>query len=462
MTREWRPALEHGEVPLYLMLAEAILSDVASGVLAPGSRLPNQRDLASLLGTSVGTVTRAYQEAEARGAIDSTPGRGTYVRKPPTGSSPLGSSLDAAAGTADLSVAHPFYKHEPDLADALSSLARNLDVQRLLQYQDLTGNPRYHAAGLEWLTRCGIDAKDDAVVITSGAQHADLALILALTDPGELILADDITYPGFLSLAQETGRRVQGIAMDQEGMVPEALEEACGRQEAKALYLIPTLHNPTGILMPEARREALAEIADRYELQVIEDDTLRLLVDDPPPTLTSLLPHRSFFIGSLSKAVSGGLRLAFVRAPSTHMDAIRSAVGASVFMPAPLLVELGVRWIEDGTADHTVDKKRAESEVGQKMAHDILPEGSFRAHPRSFYLWLHLTEGWTSAEFEAEARRRGAGVAPSRPFTVDASRPPDAVRICLSAAEDRGALEESLRTLARMLEDPRSRTPRLL
>lgn len=459
---DWMPTLEKGVGPRYLTLAEAILADVAAGRLAPGSRMPNQRELARVLGTSVGTVTRAYQAAEARGAIHSTPGRGTFVRRLPSAGSPLGSTLALDPGRVDLSVAHPLYAQEPDLARALSSMAADVDVHRLFRYQALAEDPRYRTAGLAWLAECGVNAEVEGVVITSGGQHGCLTLVLALTRPGELIMVDEVTYPGFLSLAQQTRRRVRGIPMDAEGMIPEALDEACEEEDARALYLIPTLHNPTGILMPDARRQALAEVAENRGLQVIEDDTLRLLASDPPPTVTSFVPDRSFFIGSMSKAVSGGLRLAFIRVPNAHGDLVRAAVGATVFMASPLLVELGARWIEDGTARHTVAKKRTEIEARQELARELLPAGSFQAHCRSYYLWLYLTEGWTSAEFEAEGRRRGVGVAASRPFSVNTVRPPDAVRVCLSAAEDRDALAGALLTLDRMLADPGSRAPGLL
>jgi len=460
---EWKPTLEEGGGPLYLMLAEAILQDVRSGRLAPGSRLPNQRELAETLGASVGTVTRAYQVAESRGAIDSTPGRGTFVRRHQDADSVAGAPLSLDSSLVDLSVAHPLYGQEPVLGPALATLAQEVDVQRLLRYQPLDEIPRYRDAGNRWLRACGTEREEGAeILITSGAQHAGLVLTLALTEPGDLILADEITYPGFLSVAEQTHRRVRGVAMDAHGMLPEALRNTCEEERPRALYLTPTLQNPTGLILPEERRRELAGIAEAYDLLVLEDDTLRLLASAPPPTLASIVPERTFFVGSFSKAVTGGLRVAFVHSPPRYLAAARRAIGASVFMPSPLLVELATRWIEDGTAWDTVARKRGELEERHRIAREILGADAVRAQPQSLYLWLELGEGWRSAEFEAEARRQGVGVTPSRPFSVDASRPPDGVRICLSAAPGRRQLEEALGTLAHLLRNPGSRTPRLV
>jgi len=456
------PELEKGDAPLYLALAEAILADIVSGRLAPGSRLPNQRDLAASLGASVGTVTRAYQLAEARGAIESTPGRGSFVRRSPAGTSPVGASLSLEPGQVDLSVAHPPYSVEPDLGTALAAVSQAVDVQRFQRYQALEEVTRYRGAGLDWLRACGVETGDDAITLTSGAQHAGLVLLLAQSEPGDLVLVDRITYPGFLALAHHTRRRVRGIPMDRDGMIPEALDEACRENRPTLLYLIPTLHNPTGAVMPEARRRALSRVAEDHDLLVIEDDTLRMLAPDPPPTVTSLIPDRSFFIGSLSKAVSGGLRLAFLRAPRRHAEPLRAAAGATVFMTAPLLVEMAARWIEDGTALHTVARKRAEMEKRHGLAREILPTGSFQAEPQSFYLWLELSEGWTSAEFAAAARQRGVGITPSRPFAADPAESPAGVRVCLSAAETQDHLKQALHTLAYMLMEPQSRAGNLI
>ncbi len=444
---------------MFQALAEALVADISSGKLPPGERLPTHRDLADALGTSVGTVTRAYREAEVRGAIEASPGRGTFVRRLPDGWPAAGMSLAQDLRLIDLSVAHPLYDQDPDLAVALRSVAGRVGVQRLLRYQALSEHPRYRGAGAQWLLECGISVEPGSVVITAGAQHAGLVLLSVLTRPGDLVVVDELTYPGFLSAAELGGRRIRGVPMDGSGMDPAALREVCARDRPRALYLIPTLHNPTGTLVPERRRAELAQIAEEYDLIVIEDDTLRLLVPEAPPPVTSFIPHRSCFIASMSKSVAGGLRLAFVASPPTLARELTAAVGATVFMVSPLLLEIGADWIEDGTAKRTVIRKRREIAARHSLAREIFGASAFASHPQSYYLWLELAEGWNSAEFAAEARRQGVGVTPSRPFAAIPTEAPNAVRVCLSAVESRAQLEVALRTLSHLAERPASRTP---
>jgi DNA-binding transcriptional MocR family regulator len=231
---------------------------------------------------------------------------------------------------------------------------------------------------------------------------------------------------------------------------------------SKVVYLIPTLQNPTGLLVPEGRRQELAEVAEEYDVLVIEDHTLRLLVAEPPPPLTALIPNRSFFIAATSKTIVGGLRVAFVASPKAFVEAVNAAISATVFMVSPPSREVAVLWIGDGTASRTVRRKRNGIAERQHLARTILNDKTFLSHPHSYYLWLDLGEGWSSAEFEAEARRRGVGSTPSRPFAASTSDAPSAVRVCLSAAENAAQLEVSLRTLAHLVSHPESRTPRLV
>ncbi len=459
---EWKPRLKGGDGPLYQAIADAIVADVTAGRLAPGARLPTHRDLARALGVALATVTRAYREALSRGAIEAAPGRGSFVRRL-AGEWPLGGAGVRAPGDfTDLSVAHPLYSADPELSAALRSVADGVDVQRLLRYQPLRAHPRYSTAGRRWLEVCGCPASASVPIFTAGAQHAGFVLLSVLARPGDVVVTDDLTYPGFLSACELRGVRAQGVPMDRDGMIPDALAEVCRRERPTALYLVPTFQNPTGLVVSRERREKLADLAETHGLQVIEDDTLRLLHPDPLPTVTSLIPHRSSFIASLSKAVAGGLRLAFVATPPHLEAALEAAAGATAFTVSPLLVELATRWIEEGTALQAVVRRQTEIGERQRLAAEILGPHRCASHSRSYYLWLPMPEGWKSTDFEVEARRRGVGVTGSRAFAPNAESAPDGVRVCLSAAEDRDQLAAALRSLGTLLDSPGSRTPGLL
>ena len=227
----WSPDISASSDPIYIAIAKAIGADIASGRLRPGARLPTHRELAEALNVSIGTVTRGYVEAMRRGCIRGETGRGTFVRPSGPERPPLPSTLDANAGLIDLSLSYPIYCEDPDLAAALSALVERMDVSRLLRYQSAHAQTRHLEAGVSWMRRLGLDTEPDSVVITAGAQHALDVILSALTKPGDLIFADELTYPGLMSVAQHRHLRLQGIAMDDVGMDADALLAAC-RQRA--------------------------------------------------------------------------------------------------------------------------------------------------------------------------------------------------------------------------------------
>lgn len=447
----WTPDVSASTDPIYLAIAKAIVSDIVDGRLSPGDRLPPHRELARELNVSIGTVTRGYVEAMRRGVIRGETGRGTYV----LGSEPERPGLapwSADDGRlVDLSVSYPVCAKGPDLAAALHSLADRTDVPKLLRYHWPHIQPRYLQAGADWLKRHGVDVEPSSVVITAGAQHALSVIIAANSQPGDVMFTDELTYPGMIAVARLAGVRLQGIMMDAEGMIPEALLAACRQRHGRFLYCMPTVQNPTSAVQSEQRRHRLAEIAEEYDLLIIEDEVLRLLVPDAPPPIWQLAPKRTFFIASTTKAVAGGLRLAYIAAPIFAREPLRHCVWASIGLPAPLTVELATIWIEDGTADRITEKKRTESVARQGMAREILSGCSYCSHPTAYNVWLELPDGWESSDFAVEARRRGVGVTPSSAFAVTDGESPRAVRICLGAAENRDQLRTGLNVIAELL-----------
>ena len=174
---------------------------------------------------NVGTVSRAYAEARRRGLIEGTVGRGTFVRR--REASGL-SSFEPAGDDdlIDLSVNVPVAMPSPDLSEALGALAANAGLERIMAYQEPVGSRDARSAGAAWLTRSGIECDSDRVVVCAGAQHAILVALGAIAGPGDLILCEALTYPGFLGAARLLGLRVRGVAIDDEGLIPESLEEA--------------------------------------------------------------------------------------------------------------------------------------------------------------------------------------------------------------------------------------------
>jgi DNA-binding transcriptional MocR family regulator len=283
----------------------------------------------------------------------------------------------------------------------------------------------------------------------------------ALLSPGDLVLAEALTYPGMKTLASLLSLRLQGVAMDAQGLRPDALAAACRTGSPRALYCMPTLQNPTTAVMPEARRREIAAIAREHGLLVVEDDVHGHLPEKAPRPLAALLPELAVYLNGTSKSLAPGLRVGFVAAPAAMVTRLAAAIRGTTWMAAPLMAEIASRWIEDGTAEAVLGRRRKEAAARQALAARVLAGARMDAHPAAYHVWLHLDEPWRADAFAAEARRRGVVVTPAGAFAAStaapranarrAEAPPQAVRVCLGAARDREELERGLVVLARLL-----------
>lgn len=457
----WKPDLPRDGSSRYAAIVSALADDVASGRLAAGERLPTHRELADALGIAIGTVTRAYAEAERRGLVRGEVGRGTFV-----GPAPLGSTAAARTthrrGVVDLSVNVPVESIAPDLAAALRALVKRSDLADLLRYQPHAGAARHRAAGAEWAARYGVTAAPEQVLVCAGAQHAMLTIFGALAKPGERVLTEGLTYPGMKALAGLLHLTLEGVAMDGDGLRPDALEEALVRTNAKFLYCMPTIHNPTGSVLSAARRHEIAELARAHEVTIIEDDVHRFLAPDAPPPLACLAPERTYHIAGTSKAIAGGLRVAFVTAPRRAVEQIERSIWATTWMAAPLTAEIAATWILDGTADRVATAQRAEAAVRQALAREVLGDLVVGTHPNALHLWVELPDPWRGESFARAALERGVAIAPAELFAVGRGAVPHAVRLGLGAARDRTELEQALAILRDTAADRGASSPAVL
>lgn len=454
----WQPDLSNRKGPKYRAIAQAIAADVADGRLAPGEKLPPLRDLAWTLGVTVGTVSRGYAEAERNGLVKGAVGSGTYVMRPglhqvyPTLAEPGSDVIDMAMA------APPPGEEGIHFAAALRRLADDPRCAALLGPP--SGSARYRAAGAAWLARTGIEASPDRIVMTAGAQHGIAVTFAALAQPGDRIATECLTYNGIKAVAAMLGIKLEGLPMDADGLLPDAFEDACKRGTLRALYCIPSGHNPTTATMPQARREEIAEIALRHGVTVIEDDIFTALLPSRPaplsPPLSPMVGDLGVCITSLSKAVAPGLRIGFVTGPASMIDRLRVGVRATCWAATPVTAEIAVQWIEDGTVDRILQSRVAESKARLDIVRDILDGCTFDAVPGHVYAWLHLPDPWRANDFVAEAARRKVRITSSEAFAVGRAEPPHAVRICYGLPDTREKMVAGLKTLADILAAPAS------
>jgi DNA-binding transcriptional MocR family regulator len=449
----WVPNLEGRSGPRYVAIAEQLGRDLEAGRLKPGDRLPTHRELAWKLGITVGTVTRAYAEAERRGLVTGEVGRGTFIRdrRNEATALPLPVPDDDFV---DLTRSFPVQERpSPEIARAISELGASPELGQVLGYATTLGLPAHRAAGAEWLARSGFNATPADVVITSGAQHGIVVALAAVARPGDVVLTEQLTFYGAKSAAALLSLRLHGVAIDEHGMIPEALEAACRQSAPKALYCIPTLQNPTTAIMPVERREAVAEICQRYGVTVVEDDIYGFLAAEGPPPVSSFALQNSIYINSLSKSVAPGLRVGYLHAPAPLHERITAAMRATTWMAPPIMAELATRMVRSGDAARLAAAQREEAKARQVIAARHFADFELATHPASFHLWLTLPEPWRREEFTAQARRRRVGIAPAELFAVGRAPVPHAVRVGLTAARDRVTLERALSTLAELMRE---------
>lgn len=458
--KDWHPDLNRSSSPRYMAIADLIEMDLRSGVLAVGDRLPPQRELARRLNIDFTTVARGYVEAQKRGLVGSHVGRGTFI----TGGQDKerrGFASDAApdprrASVVDFSMNLPPEPDDPELLDrmreGMSAVATNLIP--LLRYQGFGGSGMDKEAAAAWLSRRGLVPSQERIFVTPGAHPALLAIFGLLARPGDTVLSENVTYPGMRSIAAQLKLALSGLPMDEHGILPEALADACERLKPKALYLNPTLQNPLTLTIPERRREEIAAVARKYHVPIVEDDAYGFIPLHGPPPLAAIAPDLTWHIGGLAKCIGAGLRLAFVVAPDTKaIWPFVSAMRTNNVMASPLNLALATRWIEDGTADAILRFIRVEAAARQQMVAGILPEGSYTADPISFNIWLPLTNGWTRSTFGSHMRNSGIGVVASDAFTVDGAAA-EAVRVCVGGPISRERLRGALDFMAHALEGP--------
>lgn len=445
----WTPDLAPFDGPLYLKLVKAIEQAILSGDLPPRTRLPTHRALADRLGVTVGTITRAYGEAERRGLLAAKVGHGTWVKG--TGTDPANEWVirKEEGHRIELWQNLPVQLDRAAIIRPMLGEVADGDLNALLGYDKEAGQPGQRQLFIDWLAEQGVNGSEDRLLFSHGAQHGIMLSLLATGCVGETILCEGLSYPGMLGNARQLKNQVVGLAMDEEGLIPAALEAACRTRRAKLLYLTPTLQNPTTAIMSQARREAVVAIARHHDLLIIEDDVNGLLPSIPVAPLVNLAPERVVYLGSLAKIACGGLRVGFVLAPPALRNAFAQAMRLSSWMVSPLLIELACKLVSQRQIMPLVEQQRQILARRGELLRHLLPGAHWQAG--SMHAWLPLPEPWRSQEFAEAANALDVGVASGEHFAAGQFAAPQGVRLSLSQPATDARVAEGLERLAQLL-----------
>ncbi len=443
---DWVKPLSTAAGPRYMQIADLIARSIQSGQLRAGDPVPSQRWLAAELQVDLTTVTRAYAEAKGRGLIASFSGRGSFV---------LGDAEPTGRHHVDLAMNTPPQPADGSMAERIQAglqevLARQpIDV--LSRYPGSASSASTDQAARAWLRPALGGMEGHQVIQSEGAQAALFAILLSATRPGQTVLCEKLTYPGFLQSARQLGLQIIALDSDDDGVIPEAIERAHRSSGARVLYLNPTLHNPTTRTMPERRRQEVCAALQRVGMTLIEDDPYRFLLNDAPPPIAALDGGaQTYYLASLSKCLSPALRTAFVLPPrGDDGHALQEALRAASMGGSPLLGGLVEFWIRSGVARQLVQEIQREARARQTLARSLLP-AQVQAHPSGLHVWMQLPSHWNQHSFAQALHSAGVSVACAQSFSAEPARE-DAVRISLGGARDQVELAQALRTIASLI-----------
>ena len=417
----------------YKAVVDRYAQAIRSGQLPAGSRLPTHRTLAAGERISLATATRVYRELEEMGLVSGETGRGTFVRDL---SLPPGHGVDQQVVAADVVDLNFNYPSLPDQGDALREALRQLamagDIDSHLRYQPHAGR----LAERDIIARhliCQHFAPDaENVLIVNGAQHGLAVTVMGLLRPGDVVAVDALTYSGFKALAALYHLELAAIPCRPEGPDLQALQTLCQQRRVRAVYTMPTLHNPLGWVLNTGQRQALADLARQHDLLIIVDAAYARLVSRPPPPVVSYAPERTVYVTGFSKNIATGLRVGVVISPPRYRPEIERAIRATTWNTPTLISSLICAWIEDGTVARFETQKRQDARQRQQVAREVLCGLPVVSHPDSYFVWLPLGEESRADRLANALMERRISVSTAEPFCVSTTIP-QALRIALGS-----------------------------
>ncbi|MHA6642928.1 MocR-like ectoine utilization transcription factor EhuR [Mesorhizobium sp. A623] len=447
----WHPDPALIRRPAYLSLADQIARAIHDGRLVNGERLPTHRRLADDLKLSVQTVSRAYEELIRRGLISGEIGRGSFVQT--QRSEPEPPYLPERPGEViDLSILKPVCEtmHLERLRAALAWLAETLPASSALSFRPNMVFPRHRAIAVEWLRLCGLEVSAQNISVTNGATAAMTVALMSVAPPGSTVATEAIGHHTLVPLARYLGFNLEGLPIDDNGILPEALDDACRHSDIRAVFVQPSVINPTATLMGSVRRSELAEVARRHDIAIIENDVLGPLVEDRAPPLAWFAPERTLYVTSFTKITVPGLRIGYLAAPDRYVAAVANRHLVSNWMATPMVAEIASKWVSDGTAMELVAWQRVALRNRQEIAAEVLGDVSYRAQRDGMHLWLELPGDRSEESFVAQARLQGVAIAPGQSFRIADAPWKPAVRISLGSTTE-GELRAGLGVITKLL-----------
>ncbi len=406
---------------------------IRSAQIPAGTRLPTHRTLAAREHISLATATRVYAELEKMGLVSGETGRGTFVREILL---PSGQGIDqhaVATDVLDLNFNYPALPGQGELLrEALRQVASGGDIESHLRYQPHAGRQTEREIVAAHLAGAHFQPTGDNVLIVNGAQHGLTITVMGLLRPGDVVAVDALTYPGFKALAALYHLELLAIPCTENGPDLAALRQLCQRRHVRAVYTMPTLHNPLGWVLSREQRRTLADIARQHDLLIIEDTAYGWLIRRPPPPVASFAPERTVHVTGFSKNVATGLRVGAVICPPALRPALERAIRATTWNTPSVMTAMVCHWIQDGTVARFETLKRRDARQRQAVLKAVLGDLPCITHPDSYFAWLPLVDEARADRVVKALMDNHISVSTAEPFSTSGTVP-QAIRIALGS-----------------------------
>lgn len=430
-------------LPLHERLAQCIAQAIEDGHFNETGRLPTHREIARTAAVSIGTVTKAIDVLTARGLVRGQVGRGTFIIAP---------SITLRTGVIDLSANVP----PPVVPESVMLQVAERAVRNVLHLPssglyDHKGSARQRQVFAQWLARDRVSLDPEEIVLCTGAQQAIYLAFSDLRPHSRLIASECETFSGAVAAAADLEMNWVAVEHDSQGMLPDKLDAALQATGCKIVYTIPVCQNPLGFEVGQTRREAIAAVAKKHDAYIVEDDIYGIYAVSGSPTYKELDPDRVYFATSLSKCLTPLLRAGVLAPPQQRLNGIARQLRALVLGASPIALEMGCVLLETGADRAAAAALRDEARARTTIAQALLGLDSVPMPSGSPHLWLPLRP----VEAERLARRAGEqGIRLTPPDAGTVGPSSGGLRLCILAPALRSDMEQALKQLASLIDDP--------
>jgi len=327
------------------------------------------------------------------------------------------------------------------LTDALNSLKPD---ESYIKMATPGGHPDDKKVAAAWLSQPRFPVHEDSVVIGCGGHHALSVIILATGLSGGKVLVDPVTYNGFIGLSSMFNITLVPCPIDENGIKPEAIADLCTEHDIKAVYLMPTIHNPLCYIMPLQRRQEIVEVARRFNLVLIDDDAYGFLATEALPNFAHLAPECGFYIYSFAKILAPGMKTSYILVPEKWKMQATNAAWMTSSGPVTLYNRLVSNWVEEGIVKKVIEEKRQVAREKQKLTASVLNKHKYLTQATSYHFWLPLPQSANAYQFGENLSAQGVDVVTSAGYNVSGDTKYNGIRVALGNVSDEKILIQGL------------------